>query len=164
MDLSYEYVLNWFKGYFEDVRKYQGDLKTVPKLKRFFSPDMELSLYTSLSSPPKKTMNRDALLISFVHPGLQEDITPNYLVIDLKQLIVVVQFEIRFSDKLSGKKWEPLQASAHYHLIIDENKELKIRKIHYWTEALPKDVFEYWAGYREEALMKLATHYLNGFA
>ena len=163
MELSYEYVLNWFEGYFKDVRNYQGDLKTVPKLKRFFSPDMELSMYTALTSPPKKIMTRDALLISFVHPGLQEDITPNYLVVDLKQLIVVVQFEIRFRDKPSGKKWDPLQASAHYHLIVDENKELKIRKIHYWTEPLPKDVFEYWTRYREEALMKHATNYFNDF-
>ncbi len=35
-------------------------------------------------------------------------------------------------------------------------QDLKIRRIHYWTEALPGDLFEIWARYREEALTGLA--------
>jgi len=79
-------------------------------------------------------------------------------------MIVVVQFEIRFSDEPSGKKWPPLQASAHYHLEADENSDVKIRRIHYWTETLPADLFEFWGRYREEALASLATDYINAKA
>ena len=106
-------------------------------------------------------MTRDSLLMSFVHPGLQEDLIPNYYSIDVKQLIVVVQFEIRFSDKPTDKKWEPLQASAHYHLTVDENRDFKIRKINYWTEPLPEDLFEYWSRHRNEALSEYAMGYIN---
>ena len=106
-------------------------------------------------------MSRDALLISFVHPGLFEEIIPKYYVIDLKQMIVAVQFEIRFSDEPSAKEWDPIQASAHYHLFVDESGDLKIRQIHYWTEALPRDLFEYWAKYRGEALAKIAAGFIN---
>ena len=162
MEITYESVLKWFDGYFEDVRKNQGDLQTVPNLKRYFASDLELMMYTAPSAPPVKPMSRDALLISFVHPGLQEDIVPQYYVIDLKQMIVAVQFEIRFSDRPSGKKWHPLQASAHYHLMTDENKDLKIRKILYWTEALPADLFEHWGKHREEALTAHALSFING--
>jgi hypothetical protein len=118
-------------------------------------------MYTAPSAPPAKAMSRDALLISFVHPGLQEDIFPHHYAVDLIKMIVAVQFEIRFSDKPSGKTWAPLQASAHYHLITDENKELKIRRIQYWTEALPGDLFEYWAKHREEALTAHALSFIN---
>jgi len=162
MDIAYEYILKWFDGYFEDVRKNQGDLKTVPNLKKYFTSDFELTMYTAPSAPPAKSMSRDALLISFVHPGLQEDVVPQYYVVDLKQMIVAVQFEIRFSDRPSGKKWPPLQASAHYHLTVDNNKDLKIRKILYWTEALPADLFEYWGKYREEALTAHALSFITG--
>jgi len=161
MDLTYENISKWFDVYFEDVRKNQADLETVPNLKKYFTSDLELTMYTSPSSPPPASMSREALLISFVHPGLHEEILPKYYAIDLKQLIVAVQFEIRFSDEPSGKKWAPPQASAHYHLTADENKNLKIRRIHYWTEALPADLFSYWAKHREEALTKLATAYIN---
>jgi hypothetical protein len=161
MELTYENISKWFDTYFEDVRKSQGDLETVANLRKYFSSDMELNMYTAPSSPSGKIMSRDALLISFVHPGLQEDILPRYYAIDVKQLIVAVQFEIRFVDKPSGTKWAPLQASAHYHLIVDENKNLKIRRIYYWTQALPGDLFEFWAKHREEALTKHALLHIN---
>jgi len=106
-------------------------------------------------------MSRDALLLSFVHPGLQEDIVPQSYVVDLKQMAVAVRFEIRFRDIPSGKSWPPLQASAHYHLAVDESKELIIRRIHYWTEALPGDLFEFWGKHRDEALAAHALRYLN---
>lgn len=161
MERTYESISKWFDTYFEDVRKNQGDLETVPNLKKYFTQDMELMMYTSPAPPPRKPMSRDALLISFVHPGLQEDITPRKYAIDLKQLIVAVQFEIRFGDKPSGKKWEPLQASAHYHLVAEKNGDLKIRRIYYWTEKLPEDLFEIWAQRRNDALTKHATGFIN---
>jgi hypothetical protein len=162
MELTYEDISRWFDAYFEDVRKSQGDLKTVPNLKKYFASDMELMMYTSPSSPPAKLMTRDALLISFIHPGLYEEITPRCYAIDLKQMIVAVQFEIRFADKPSGTKWAPLQASAHYHLVVDKNKDLKIKRIYYWTETLPEDLFEIWAQRRNEALTQCALSYING--
>ena len=161
MEFTYENIMKWFEGYFEEVRKSQGTLDTVPNLKRFFAPDLELMMYTAPGSPPAKSMSRDALLLSFVHPGLHEDIIPQCFVIDVKQMIVVVQFEIRFRDKPSRKEWIPLQASAHYHLVVDKNEGLKIRKIHYWTEALPGDLFEFWTKYRDEALAANALAFIN---
>jgi hypothetical protein len=161
MEFTYENILKWFDGYFEDVRKSQGALETVPNLKKYFASDLELMMYTAPSPPPVKPMSRDALLLSFVHPGLQEDIIPRCYIVDVKQMIVAVQFEIRFSDRPSGKEWAPLQASAHYHLVLDENKNPKIRRIHYWTEALPGDLFEFWAKHRDEALAMHAISFIN---
>jgi len=160
MNYTEESLTKWFDRYFEDVRKSQGALETVPNLKKYFTPDFELMMYTAPSPPPRKPMSRDALLISFVHPGLFEDIAPRYYVIDLKRMRVAVQFEIRFSDEPSGKKWAPLQASAHYHMAVD-GEDLKIQRILYWTETLPEDLFEYWARHREEALTRNAQDYIN---
>jgi len=161
MEWTYENISKWFDAYFEDVRKSQGALETVPNLRKYFTSDMELMMYTSPSPPPRKPMSRDALLISFVHPGLHEDIVPHCYAIDVKQKIVAVQFEIRFADKPSGTTWAPLQASAHYHLIVDENKDLKIRRIYYWTEALPEDLFVIWAERRNEAFTQHALSFIN---
>jgi hypothetical protein len=161
MEWTYENISKWFDGYFEEVRISQGNLETVPKLKKYFTNDMELMMYTAPSAPPRKPMTRDALLISFIHPGLQEDIVPRCYAIDLKQMIVAVQFEIRFADKPSEMKWAPLQASAHYHLVMDEGGNLKIRRIYYWTETLPGNLFEIWAKRREEALTQHAVNFIN---
>ena len=161
MEMTYENTKRWFENYFDDICKYQGDLHTVPKLKKFFASDLELTMYSVPSPQPREPMTRDALLMSFVHPGLQEDIIPRCTVIDLKQQVVAVQFEICFSDRVSGKKWDSIQASAHYHLMLDENKNARIKRIHYWTESLPEDIFEYWSKYRDEALTRHALNYIN---
>jgi hypothetical protein len=161
MELTYENIAKWFDAYFEDVCKSQGDLKTVPNLKKYFASDLELMMYTPPSSSSGKLMTRDALLISFVHPGLYEEIVPRYFAIDVRQMIVAVQFEIRFDDRPSQKQWAPLQASAHYHLVLDENMDLKIRRIYYWTETLPVDLFEIWAQRRNEALAQYALNFIN---
>jgi len=161
MEFTYEIISKWFDVYFEQVRKNQGDLATVPNLKRYFASDFEFIMHTAPSHSPGKTMSRDALLMSFVHPGLHEDILPRYYVVDVKQMVVVVQFEIRFRDEPSGKNWAPIQASAHYHLAVDDHRNLMIRKIEYWTEALPEDIFEVWAQRRNEALIKCAMANIN---
>ena len=54
MEWTYDNISKWFDVYFEDVRKSQGDLETVPNLKRYFSKDLELTMYTSPSSPPPR--------------------------------------------------------------------------------------------------------------
>ena len=152
MKLTYNNISRWFDAYFEAVRKNQANPDTVPNLKGYFASDLELTLFTSPSG--KFCMSRDALLISFIHPGLHENIVPRYYAIDVRRMIVAVQFEIRFKDEPSHKTWAPLEASAHYHLTVDESCGLRIRKINYWTEALPGDLLELWATRREEALTK----------
>jgi hypothetical protein len=162
MELTDENVLKWFDSYFKGINKNQGDLETVPNLKKYFTSEIEFLMYTSPRTPTAdKPMPREDFLMLFVHPGLYEELIPRYFVVDVKQMIVVVQFEIRFSDKPSRKSWPPIQASAHYHLLLDEDKDLKIRKIHYWTEALPEEVFEFWAKRRDEALTEYAMSYIS---
>jgi len=159
MEPTYEMVSKWFDAYFGQVCKKQGNLETVVELKKFFAPDFELRMHTAPSQAPR-TMSRDALLMSFVHPGLQEDILPQQYVIDLKQKIVAVQFEIRFHDEASGKNWAPIQASAHYHLTPGDG-DPKIRRIEYWTGTLPEDLFDIWAQRRTEALTGHAQAYIS---
>jgi hypothetical protein len=161
MELTSQSISKWFDLYFEDVRKSQGALETVPALRKYFAPDLELTMYTAPPPTSRNSMSRDALLLSFVHPGLREDILPRYYVIDVQQMIVAVQFEIRFYDEPSGQKWDPIQASAHYHLMVDETSDIKISRICYWTEPLPQDLFAFWAKHRDEALSRHALEYIN---
>jgi hypothetical protein len=70
-------------------------------------------------------------------------------------MIVVVQFQLQFSDQPSGKVWPPKQASTHYHLVLDKNNEPKIMKILYFMEHRPPEESDYrklWEKYREKEL------------
>jgi hypothetical protein len=46
-------------------------------------------------------------------------------------------------------------------LVLDENRDLKIRRIYYWTEALPEDLFEIWAQRRNDAFAQYALNFIN---
>jgi len=164
MEFTYEGVSNWLDVYFEDANKNQGPLEKVVNLKKYFTEDLEFWMYTA---PPffKPPLSREGLLMLFVHPGLHEALTPQYYVIDLKRLIVVVQFELRFTDQTSGTSWPPKQASAHYHLVPDKDNKLKIKKIQYWTQSSPPDVtapmYKLWNEYKDKVLVELATNYIK---
>ena len=58
MECTYENVTKWFDAYFEDVRKYQGNLETVPNLRKYFTQDFELMMYTVPSSGPRHAMSQ----------------------------------------------------------------------------------------------------------
>ena len=159
MEFTYDNVVKWFDGYFEAFNKYAGPLKTVPNMEKYFTPDLEFWSYNMANVERPST--REALLMTMVHPGLHEELTPQYYVVDERHKIVVVQFQLQFTDEPSGKVWPAKQASAHYHLVLDENKDLKIKRILYFTEArTPEEtgnLRELWKEYREKALSEQQT-------
>jgi hypothetical protein len=165
MEPTYEGIVEFFDGYFQDIAKNQGRIETVCKLRDYFAPDFEFVMYTSRTWAPGKALSRDDLLLLFIHPEFHEKLSPNYYVIDVKRVTAVVQFEVEFTDQSSGTTWPPIQASAHYHLALDENKNLKIKKIQYWTQIFSPDVYgsmyQTWEASRQNALVGLAKEYLN---
>ena len=163
MEFTHENAAAWFDSYFASCNKNQGPIETVANLREFFTDDFEFWMYT----PPafvKTPLSREGLLMTFVHPGLHEALIPNYYVIDVESQVVVVQFEIKFSDEATGKTWPSLQASAHYHLTFDQNQDLKIKRINYWTQSSKadlEDLFDLWLGCKQRALEGLATKYFE---
>jgi hypothetical protein len=124
----------------------------VVKMKKYFAPDLQFVPYNQANGKP---LTREGLLMTMVHPGLHERLTPRDYVIDLKQKIVVAQFEVQFSDQPSGKVWPPKQASAHYFLDVGEDDQIKINKIVYFMEQRPPEESSFrplWAEYRDREI------------
>jgi hypothetical protein len=162
---SREQISDWLDEYFRAVNQNQGGPELVAGSRRFFAEELEFWMYTtnSVAGMPLP-LSREQLLLSFVHPGLHETITPNYYVIDVDTLKVVVQFQLAFRDVESGIEWQPRQASAHYHLKADADGGLQIAKIHYWTEVAQDDfepILALWARGRERALCDFAIDYFK---
>jgi len=138
----------------------------VVDLRPYFADDMRFWMYTPppFFTPP---LSRDELLMTFVHPGIHEKLTPKSYAIDVETLEAVVQFELCFTHKESGTSWRPLQASAHYHLGLDDGGGIIIKKILYWTEShRPGDdfesLFDLWNSDKEDALLAFGTKFIRG--
>ena len=154
--MTREQISEWLDAYFEAANRLQGEVESVAQLSRYFAPDMQFCMYTP---PPFMTppLSREELLMTFVHPGIYERLSPQYYVIDVESLHAVVQFELQFTHNASGTTWRPLQASAHYHLRQNADGALVIGKILYWTESHKagedfESLFTYWNNAKEQAL------------
>ncbi|MBN1189519.1 MAG: hypothetical protein JXA46_07195 [Dehalococcoidales bacterium] len=169
MEITYQNVTGWFDEYFKAFNRYVGPLETVPNMQRYFAPDLEFWPFNMAGT--KSPSSREELLMIMVHPGLHEEFTPREYIVDLERMVVVVQLQLQFNDELSGKVWPAKQASAHYHLVMDENNDLKIKKIVYFTEPTSPEeaasqkeavpMMELWRKYREKALAELATRWID---
>jgi hypothetical protein len=166
MELSREHIAGWLDAYFQAANDLQGPIESVAGLRRYFTDDFQ---FVMLTPPPFMTppLSREELLMTFVHPGIHEKLTPKYYVIDLETLVAVVQFELCFTHKESGRTWRPLQASAHYHLRVADDGDLVIGRINYWTEShRPGDDYEplfgLWTADRDGALAAFGTKHLRG--
>jgi len=162
---SREQIADWLDGYFEAVNSNQGALEVVGRSRKYFSPDLKFTMYTATTPEMRRPLNREQLLMTFVHPGLHERLTPNYYVIDAEALRAVVQFSLVFRDEASGKEWPVKQASAHYQLESGPSGELLIAEIQYWTEIFGDEfrpMFQLWHRARDEALTESKSQYARG--
>ena len=163
MEINYKNVTQWFDAYFKAFNENSGLLETVPNMQKYFAPELEFWPYNMAVA--ERPSSREELLMTMVHPGLHEELTPREYIVDLDRMVVVVQFQLQFNDENTGKVWPAKQASAHYHLTTDENNDLKIKKIVYFTEAgQPGEsgpMMEIWKNYREKALIGLANGWIK---
>ena len=74
----------------------KGPWSRWPSYARYFADDFQFWMFTPppFFTPP---LSRDELLLTFVHPGIHEKLTPKYYAIDVETLVAVVQFELCFT-------------------------------------------------------------------
>jgi hypothetical protein len=152
MEFTYDNVRKWFEDYFNTFNKYSEDPKTVSKMEKYFTPDLQFISYILNVERPT---SREGLLNIMVHPGFHEELTPEDIIIDEKRQAVAVILRVQFTEESTGTVFPAKHNSAHYHLIQDENGELKIKKISYFTEHTPPDgpnMRDLMEKYREKAL------------
>jgi len=163
--MTREQISKWLDAYFEAANRLQGGVESVAGLREYFAPDMQFIMYTP---PPFITAprSREELLMTFVHPGIHERLTPKYYVIDTESMLAVVQFELQFRHAESEKTWPPLLASAHYHLRENAGGEIVIGKIQYWTQSHPTgddfdSLFVLWNSAKEQALVEFGMRHFK---
>ena len=166
MELTRENAVKWFDNYFDSFNQNAGPLETVPNMKKFFTDDFTFWPYNMPAGSVPMPSSRDQLLMTMVHPGLHEHLTPRDYIVDPQLMVVVVQFQLQFIDEVSGNKWPAKQASAHYHLVPDAETGFKIKMIKYFTESSAPETTsptmrELWKKYKDKALEDMAFKWIN---
>jgi hypothetical protein len=132
LELTYENMVKHMDTYFADYNRYGGDPRTLPNMLKYYTPDILLHSYTMNAGEPLKLKD---ILRAMTHPGLHEEFTPNYYVVDEQRKVVVVQMSNQFTEEAIKKSYPITQLSVHYHMVQDEKKDVKFNKIQFFVEA-----------------------------
>lgn len=137
MELTYDNVIKWFDDYFNAFNENEGNPETAQNMRQYFMPDLEFYSYNMPDE--EKPTGREHLISAIEHPGFHEVFRPQYYVYDERQKILVAQLHLQFTETATGTVYPAKMASAHYHIVQDDNQELKIKKVLYFVEATSPD-------------------------
>ncbi len=153
MELTYETIQEWIKEYFDTYNRYAQNPDTVHRMDRFFAPDMVFIPYAaSIGGPDRGVDNReDFYKILAGHPSSYETFEPEDVVIDDRRGVVVVLLRVQVFDSKTNEVLLKKSYLPWYQLILDEENNIKIKKIQFFWEAMPVgtlDVNDLFAGKR----------------
>lgn len=146
MELTYDNIVKWMKDYFEVYGKYGQEPDTYQIMNDYFAPDLRFIPYIAgLGGPEGGFRSRDEFLrTAIAHTSWYEKLTPLDITVDERRKAVVVIFNIDVHDRKTGLIVVKRNAIAHYNLILDDQKTIKIKTIRFFWETMPPGVKEFY--------------------
>ena len=146
MKPTYDNIKKWFKDYFETYSKYGQKPETADRMKDFFAPDLRFIPYIAgIGGPEGGFRSRDEFIqTAKSHPSWYERLIPDDITIDERRKVAVVLFRMEVVDTKKNEVVIKKSALAHYELILDENKTIKIKTIRFFWEVMPPGAKEFY--------------------
>jgi hypothetical protein len=136
MKYTHDNIKDWFRSYFAEFNRCNGDPKKVQHMGIYFTEDLQ---FISYILNVKRPDDREGLLNSMIHPGLLEELKPEEMIIDEKNKAVAVILRVQFKEEATNTVFPAKHNCAIYQLVDDDSGNLKISKISYFTEHRPPD-------------------------
>lgn len=146
MELTYDNIQKWMKDYFETYSTYGQKPEMADRMKDFFAPDLRFIPYIAgIGGPEGGFRSRDEFIqTAKSHPSWYERLIPDDITIDERRKVAVVLFRMEVVDTKKNEVVIKKSALAHYELILDENKTIKIKTIRFFWEVMPPGVKEFY--------------------
>ncbi len=140
MELTYDTIVKYMKDYFETFNTYGQDPKTINRLDDYYAPDIEFIPY--VAGVGHCTGRDEFYRILLSHPSGYEKLTPEEIVVDERRRIAVVLIKAEISDSQTGEVLVTKRYFVLYPLVLDENNNIKMKKIQLFWEVLPPGAME----------------------
>ena len=136
MELTYDNILKFMKEYFPAYNRYAQYPETTCRMLDYFAPDLEFVPY--VAGLEHTTSAGEFLRLMSSHPSSYETITPEDIFIDVKRKVVVVLARTEVVDRKNGEVVVRKRYLPRYHLALDDNGNIKIKKLIFFWEVLPR--------------------------
>jgi hypothetical protein len=135
--IKYEEIKKFVVDYCRDYTAYAQDKKSMPKMNKYWLPDIKVTAYMQLKGGkyPLKLDNRDKWQKFLIdgHVKILEELIPVEIMIDMKQMKVGVVLCIKKYSRKDNMKLRELDGFGYYSLIIDDSNSLKIKTLDFYT-------------------------------
>lgn len=149
MEMTYDNMLRFMNDYFPTFVKYGQDPAENYRLHDYFGEDFEFYPNFHGVDPVK---DRDQFLYQMsLHPSTHEQMEPEDIFIDDKRKVAVAVLNARIVDSRTGKVLVKKKYCPCYHLGLDKNQTIKIKKIVFFWEQLAPGVPDVLDVFRRDA-------------
>jgi hypothetical protein len=139
MELNYDNMLKFMEEYLPVFSDFGQDPATVHRMNDYYAPDMEFVGYVGFPEPLSFAGRDDFLAFDVAHPSSYERLTPLELSVDEKRKVVVAVLKFEFIDRKTGDVLVEERGVTQYHLGLDENGTIKIKKLLFFPQRLAPD-------------------------
>jgi hypothetical protein len=146
MEMTYDNIQSWMKKYFDTYSEYGQKSETADRMKEFFAPDLRFIPYIAGIGGPEGGFHSADEFINTAksHPAWYERLIPDDITIDERRKVVVVLFRMEVMDTKKNKVAIKKSALAHYELMLDKDKNIKIKTIRFFWEVMPEGFKEFY--------------------
>lgn len=123
MNEKYEEIKSFMENYFKDYSSYAQDAENMPKMDKYWSPNILVTAYMKLKNRdyPLQFKNRhdwQEFLIEG-HRKIWEKLIPKEIIIDLETIRATSSLQIKKFDRTNDKQLCDLDGICYYRLIMN---------------------------------------------
>lgn len=137
MKKQYQEIKSFMEDYFKDYSSYAQDTETMPRMDKYWTPDIIVTAYMKLKGRdyPLQYRNRkdwQQFLIDG-HRKIWENLIPREIIIDLETMKATTLLQILKFDRTNDKQLCDLDGICYYRLIVNEDQKPMIRTLDFFT-------------------------------
>jgi len=134
MEFERPQIVDFMNRYFRAYSTVAQNPETTNEMHAFYSPDFKVTLFF----PQRVVLNREQfLLVSSSHPHILETLIPEHIIADDEVAMAAALIRGELTVKETSEVILQMMFIAHYQLISDENKTMKIKDLWISAENMP---------------------------
>jgi hypothetical protein len=133
MGSMYNNIMHFMEEYFPAFSQYSQVAENHRLMDKFYAPELCFDDNVAVS---REQWYKACLS----HPAILDILKPEHLFIDEKQKEVGALLTTQYVDRATGKLLLEVKMNVLYYLNIDQNKDIKIRKVRVFVESNPSKV------------------------
>ena len=134
MELTYDAMVEFMEEYFPVYSEYGQEPATADRMHDYYAPDFVFIGYVGFPEPVVYPSAEAFVRFDLSHPSSYERLTAEDITVDERRNVVFAIIKFEFVDRKTGEVLAEERGVSQYHLALDENGTIKIKKLLFFPQ------------------------------